>query len=89
MEITEITINGEVYTVTKTDTGHIIKELKMTDAQKAILDTMYLEPSLQSAKVKAARAALKETQIANINNVPGLRDAVKLLLDAVGIEYKT
>ena len=35
MEVTEEIINGEVYTITKHDSGHVIKELKMTDAQKA------------------------------------------------------
>ena len=37
MKITEEIINGEVYTITEHDSGHIIKELKMTEAQKAIL----------------------------------------------------
>jgi len=41
MKITETTINGEVYTVTEYDSGHVIKELKMTAAQKAILAEMY------------------------------------------------
>lgn len=40
------------------------------------------------AKKKAGKDALKNTQVSSINNVPGLREAVKLLLDAEGIEYK-
>ena len=39
MKVTEEIINGEVYTVTEYDSGHIIKELKMTEAQKAIMNT--------------------------------------------------
>lgn len=35
MEVTEEIINGEVYTITTYDDGHVVKELKMTDAQKA------------------------------------------------------
>ena len=37
MEVTEEIINGEIYTVTKYDSGHVVKELKMTPAQLAIL----------------------------------------------------
>lgn len=43
----------------------------------------------QEAKKKAGKDILKNTQITSINNVPNLRDAVKLLLDAEGIEYKS
>jgi hypothetical protein len=38
MKITEEIINGEIYNITEHDSGHIIKELKMSDAQKAIIN---------------------------------------------------
>ena len=43
----------------------------------------------EAKKVKAemARNALKATQMSSINNVPGLRDAVIKILDALEIEY--
>ncbi len=41
------------------------------------------------AKKKAGKDNLKNTQMSSINNVPGLRAAVVLLLDAEGIEYKS
>lgn len=37
MTITEETINGEIYTITTHDSGHVIRELKMTEAQIAAL----------------------------------------------------
>lgn len=40
------------------------------------------------AKKKGGKDGLKTTQMSSINNVPGLRAAVILLLDAEGIEYK-
>ena len=48
--ITEEIINGEVYTVTGHDSGHITKELKMTEAQKAIL-AVKVEPVDSSADI--------------------------------------
>lgn len=41
------------------------------------------------AKKKAGKDTLKNTLVSSIQNVPDLRAAVKLLLDAEGIEYKT
>jgi len=40
MEVTEIIIDGEVYTITTLDSGHVIKELKMTDEQKLLILNM-------------------------------------------------
>lgn len=40
------------------------------------------------AKKKAGKDSLKNTEMSSITNVPGLRDAVRIFLDAEGIEYK-
>ena len=40
MNTYEVTENGQVFTMTKMDTGCIIKELKMSDEQKAIIAEM-------------------------------------------------
>lgn len=47
------------------------------------------EYEAREAKKTAGKSALKDTQISSINNVPGIRDALKLLLDVTGIEYKS
>lgn len=43
----------------------------------------------REAKKTAGKSALKDTQMSSINNVPGIRNALILLLDATGIDYKT
>ncbi len=48
----------------------------------------HLAKEVKNAKIKAAKDSLKNTQIGNMNSVPQLRDAVKLLLDALDVEYK-
>lgn len=37
MEITEEVVNGETYTITTHDSGHVVRELKMTASQTAAL----------------------------------------------------
>jgi len=37
METIEEIVNGEIYTITTLASGHIIRELKMTEAQKSVM----------------------------------------------------
>jgi len=54
------------------------------------LDVGDITPKVkEETKIKVAKDTLKNTQISSITNVPGLREAVRLLLDIQGIEYKT
>jgi predicted house-cleaning NTP pyrophosphatase (Maf/HAM1 superfamily) len=54
MEITEVVIDGEVYTITKHDSGHIIKELKETPEQAAAKEAARLiAEALAQAKAQA------------------------------------
>jgi len=55
METYEVTENGQVYTVTEGAFGHITKELKMSDEQKAILAAQ----AAQAAQVSDPLAEIK------------------------------
>ena len=53
----EETINREVYTVTKLPSGHIVRELKMTEEQRAILKNQP-QPKSELEKLAAKIDAL-------------------------------
>jgi len=66
MEITEEIINGEVYTITKYDSGHVIKELKMTDTQKAQMAVIAAIPTpdpLAEVKTKLDKLITDLTEV--------------------------
>jgi len=46
MKTYEVTENGQVFTVTKSDSGHTVKELKMSDEQKVIIAEMQIAASI-------------------------------------------
>lgn len=66
----EETINGETYTVTTLDSGHVIRELKMTEAQLAAMAPIIKNTMLQWDFIKkfsleewAAFKTLKKTDV--------------------------
>lgn len=59
ISVIEETINGEGYTITKYDSGHIVKELKMTDAQLAIINAPRPPPVDPLANIRADLAEIK------------------------------
>ena len=69
MNITEEIINGEIYTITTHDDGHVIRELKMTEAQMALINakppkrilTKYEFRSLFTVAQKAAILVASKT----------------------------
>ena len=72
MKIHEITINGEIYTVTEDDCGNIVRELKMTDAQKKIISDTRLE------KEKEEKEKVWEI-IDNLNNeIDAIKDIAEV-----------
>ena len=65
----EITIDEEIYTITEDEYGHIIKELKMTDAQLAILNA-------QRASADAVNTAKIQEVVSNLPSWQVVSDAI-------------
>jgi hypothetical protein len=93
----EITINNEVYTVSTLSSGHVIRELKMTNSQKALLTphkrtlTKYEFRSLFTVQQKAAilNAAKEDPLIEVFNTDMMAADEINLDYQAVadGLDY--
>lgn len=85
----EVIENGEVYTITTDDHGHVIKELKLTDEQKAILDAITLAAQeLANAKKQAFIDNLPswnavDTAVTNIANLTDAKAFIRKLARVV------
>jgi hypothetical protein len=86
----EIIIDGETYTVTEDEFGHIITELKMTDEQKAIIVA-------EQAAVQAIVTAKNQAFIDNlpswsavdtaVTNIANLTDAKAFIRKLARVVY--
>jgi hypothetical protein len=63
MKITETIINGEAYTIKTYPSGHVVKELKMTEEQKELMKTLASEEAPKSIEQRLDEIEMKIDQL--------------------------